>query len=150
MTTRENCTASCWNAKSDVSECVCRCHGENHGRGPKFAMPDELPHGAIPGHYTGPASGITILRPDGSTLDLRPSLRLANHSPTGFSWGYHGSGPGQLALAVLLDQGLSPNTALRHYQNFKRDVVARQTFGAPLKIPRSTVEKWISRNVIGR
>ena len=32
-------------------------------------------------------------------LPLR--LDLFNHSPTGFSWGYGGSGPAQLALARL-------------------------------------------------
>jgi hypothetical protein len=28
---------------------------------------------------------------------------IVNHSPTGFSWGYAGSGPAQLALAILAD-----------------------------------------------
>lgn len=30
------------------------------------------------------------------------SLCLRNHSPTGPNWGYHGSGPGQLAIVILL------------------------------------------------
>jgi hypothetical protein len=34
-------------------------------------------------------------------LPLR--LDLFNHSPTGFSWGYGGSGPAQLAVALLAD-----------------------------------------------
>lgn len=34
---------------------------------------------------------------------LDPKLKLVNHSPTGFSWGYGGSGPAQLALAILAD-----------------------------------------------
>jgi hypothetical protein len=34
-------------------------------------------------------------------LPLR--LDLDNHSPTGFEWGYRGSGPAQLALALLAD-----------------------------------------------
>ncbi len=34
---------------------------------------------------------------------LGPRLDLANHSPDGFSWGYGGSGPAQLALAILAD-----------------------------------------------
>ncbi len=29
--------------------------------------------------------------------------KSANHSPTGFKWGYSGSGPSQLALTLLLD-----------------------------------------------
>jgi hypothetical protein len=34
---------------------------------------------------------------------LTPRLDLWNHSPTGFEWGYGGSGPAQLALALLAD-----------------------------------------------
>jgi hypothetical protein len=34
-------------------------------------------------------------------LPLRLDLR--NHSPTGFAWGYGGSGPSQLSLAILSD-----------------------------------------------
>ena len=34
-------------------------------------------------------------------LPLR--LDLQNHSPDGFEWGYGGSGPSQLALAILAD-----------------------------------------------
>lgn len=36
-------------------------------------------------------------------LDPRRSQKLWNHSPDGFEWGYGGSGPAQLALAILLD-----------------------------------------------
>ncbi len=34
-------------------------------------------------------------------LDLR--LGLHNHSPDGFDWGYQGSGPAQLTLALVAD-----------------------------------------------
>jgi len=34
-------------------------------------------------------------------LPFRTEIR--NHSPTGFNWGYSGSGPAQLALAILAD-----------------------------------------------
>lgn len=37
----------------------------------------------------------------GYPLPLR--LDLFNHSPDGFEWGYGGSGPAQLALAILAD-----------------------------------------------
>ncbi len=55
-------------------------------------------------------------------LPLR--LDLCNHSPTGFEWGYAGSGPAQLALALLADACESDDAALCHYQQFKRAVVA--------------------------
>ncbi len=56
--------------------------------------------------------------------DLPPRLDLFNHSPTGFEWGYHGSGPAQLALALLADATGDDKLALRLYQDFKRDTIA--------------------------
>ena len=67
---------------------------------------------------------VTVTRPDGSELDFAPSLAVRNHSPAGFSWGYNGSGPAQLALALLLDAIGDPGVALDHYQEFKTDHVA--------------------------
>lgn len=57
-------------------------------------------------------------------LPIGPSLAVCNHSPTGFNWGYGGSGPAQLALALLLDFTGSRDTATRYYQTFKREHVA--------------------------
>ena len=37
--------------------------------------------------------------------ELDPRFDLRNHSPDGFEWGYYGSGPAQLALALLCDYG---------------------------------------------
>ncbi|PWU19901.1 MAG: hypothetical protein C5B50_05575 [Verrucomicrobia bacterium] len=51
-------------------------------------------------------------------------LEVRNHSPCGFEWGYEGSGPAQLALALMLDATGDERIALRNYQGFKRDVVA--------------------------
>ena len=55
-------------------------------------------------------------------LPLR--LDLFNHSPTGFSWGYGGSGPAQLALALLADALGDDDRAIRLHQAFKFRVVA--------------------------
>jgi hypothetical protein len=43
----------------------------------------------------------TLVTVDSNPLNLRLDLR--NHSPSGFEWGYGGSGPAQLALALLAD-----------------------------------------------
>lgn len=52
------------------------------------------------------------------------SQAVVNHSPDGFCWGYGGSGPSQLALAVCLK--LYPKkVALEIYQDFKFDLIAR-------------------------
>ncbi len=64
--------------------------------------------------------------PTGSWKHLRPqpSQRVWNHSPDGFSWGYGGSGPAQLALAILLD-AYGEQFAKKHYQDFKWEFVAK-------------------------
>ena len=58
-------------------------------------------------------------------LDPKESLALFNHSPTGFEWGYGGSGPAQAALAVLLKAGVPPAAAVYWHQTFKWDFVSR-------------------------
>jgi hypothetical protein len=60
---------------------------------------------------------------NGEELLPRRSQKVLNHSPDGFSWGYGGSGPSQLALAILLvfyGEGI----ALKNHQNFKWKVIA--------------------------
>ena len=69
---------------------------------------------------------------------LKPRLDLWNHSPTGFDWGYEGSGPAQLALALLAD-ALNDTIALQLHQRFKREVVAR--------LPRSAWKTWTIREL---
>ena len=59
----------------------------------------------------------------GEKLDLKKSLKLRNHSPSGFCWGYGGSGPSQLALAICLE--IYPeDEALSKYQDFKKKYIA--------------------------
>jgi hypothetical protein len=57
---------------------------------------------------------------DGEYLDPAPSQKVRNHSPDGFNWGYGGSGPAQLALAIMLKLTGKPNG----YQNFKFRIIA--------------------------
>lgn len=50
-------------------------------------------------------------------------LDEVNHSPDGFNWGYGGSGPSQLAYAMLRDLSGDRDFAARHYQDFKWQVI---------------------------
>lgn len=50
---------------------------------------------------------------------------LWNHSPTGFEWGYGGSGPAQLALAILADSLGNDDKAICFHQRFKWEFVSR-------------------------
>ena len=73
--------------------------------------------------YTGSRNcGATDVRVDGTVLNPQYDLRL--HSPTGFDWGYGGSGPAQLALAVLANHLSDDEEALNLYQRFKWAVIA--------------------------
>jgi len=58
-------------------------------------------------------------------LPLPLRLDLGGHSPTGFEWGYGGSGPAQLSLALLADALGDDEKAVRLHQPFKWEVVAR-------------------------
>jgi hypothetical protein len=70
------------------------------------------------GHRTRKGVEVTV---NGNPLS--PRLDLRNHSPTGFSWAYPGSGPAQLALAILADHLGDDEQALDLYQRFKWQVV---------------------------
>jgi hypothetical protein len=72
------------------------------------------------GRREGYAADVTV-----NGVPLNPRLDLWNHSPTGFEWGYGGSGPAQLALAILADHLDDDDEAVRLYQEFKREVVAK-------------------------
>jgi Family of unknown function (DUF6166) len=62
---------------------------------------------------------------DEEMVPLDPRNDLRNHSPDGLECGYSGSGPAQLALAMLADFTGDDGLALDLYQAFKQEVVAR-------------------------
>lgn len=80
---------------------------------------------------------------DGSrTYRLDPRLDLRNHSPTGVAWGYAGSGPAQLALALLAD-AVGDELALAHYQDFKRGFIERLAKDESFTLREGIVRGWL-------
>ena len=75
--------------------------------------------------YRQRGQAIVEKRPGQERLTPERSLELVNHSPSGFEWGYRGSGPAQLALALLLDYTGDEAFALDHYQELKTEVVSQ-------------------------
>ena len=73
--------------------------------------------------YEGKRSyGQCFVTVNGRALDPRFDLRM--HSPDGFEWNYGGSGPAQLALALLADHLADDRQALDLYQRFKWAMIA--------------------------
>lgn len=74
---------------------------------------------------------------------LPPRNDVWNHSPTGFEWGYGGSGPAQLALAILCDATGDVVVAAILHQAYTSAVVACLP-AAGWEIPWSEVADWIA------
>jgi hypothetical protein len=85
--------------------------------------------------------GNSSMVPDRHPLSLQ--LEVRNHSPTGFAWGYGGSGPAQLALALLVDALGDAELALVHYQEFKREHVSN--WGSEWSITAETIQQFVAR-----
>ena len=115
---------------------------QQHAQQPTTTISSELPNTALPSlalnqctekiyhgvrHRDGscevsvnePSTSTPLRQAATSSRPLPLHLELRNHSPTGFAWGYGGSGPAQLAVAILMDATGEPTLALRHHQEFK-------------------------------
>lgn len=134
--------------------CTCKCGGENHGKAHQgtATLPTETgdnlneamqilnaaPVVRVPATYQGFAGH--IVTKDGAMLLPELSLKIWNHSPTGFSWGYAGSGPAQLALAILLEE-TDQKTASALHQLFKFEVVAG--LASEWTLTSAQVQEWL-------
>ena len=90
-----------------------------------------------------PLGGFRV-KVDNMELSPEPSQALVNHSPNGFNWGYGGSGPAQLALALLLDS-VGEQQALELYHQFKEEVVAQ--LPSEFYLSRQEIVKWVKAQV---
>jgi Family of unknown function (DUF6166) len=83
---------------------------------------------------------------DGGDRVLPLRLDLDNHSPTGFEWGYAGSGPAQLALALLADASGDDELAISLHQKFKFDFVARLPRDSQWSTTDAMIINWLERS----
>ena len=77
---------------------------------------------------------VTYKWKDSNQYLLPPRFSEVNHSPDGFNWGYGGSGPSQLAYAILrqfftkdFTDEQSQILTQRLYHRFKDDMISRLT-----------------------
>jgi len=103
-------------------------------------------------------NGIILQRTDAGVATNVPRL-VTDHSPDGYEWGYHGSGPADLALniveVVLRQMGYrgskmlilwNGDTCFRKaytlHQDFKREFIAGMPEAGGV-IPLDKIKKWI-------
>ena len=109
-----------------------KVRGETRGFDPEDAVPrpsstgnqsgistEHVYHGTR--DSTAPVGEECTVTVDSGLLPHRYDLLSA--SPTGFEWNYRGSGPAQLAIAILA-HAYDDEFAREHYQQFKREVIA--------------------------
>lgn len=107
------------------------------------------PGKAIPRNYREFLPGsdrlepIVLRREPGVGAVVNIPQRYVVHSPTGFEWGYHGSGPADLALNILA-LFVAPPEAYRLHQFYKEDVIAKIPFEGAVIEPQE-VRDWITR-----
>lgn len=90
--------------------------------------------------------GFTVFKNENgevTALSPEPSQKIIDHSPTGFCWGYGGSGPAQLALALLLDATGNAEDAKTYYQWFKWDFVAEWPMDNQWSILDIEIIRWL-------
>jgi hypothetical protein len=85
---------------------------------------------------------VWVIDGNGERKPLNPRRELRNHSPTGFEWGYGGSGPAQLALAILAER--NDDAALNLYQDFKWACIA-QICGANWSLSSEEIDNCLAR-----
>jgi len=100
----------------------------------------------------------------GIKVRKRKLRHIPFHSPSGLSWGYEGSGPADLALAILVDylterppakgwldrkrfdHWTIKSKAWRLHQPFKRDFVA--AFNEEWELSDTQIEKWLNDETV--
>lgn len=97
--------------------------------------------------YSGKQSGLGAIL--GRRVQIEEGARITilnartdlwSHSPDGFQWGYGGSGPAQLALALLADATGDDRIAVRLHQPFKSQFVA--AFGEEWSMTDQEILAW--------
>lgn len=98
------------------------------------------------GKQEGPDRQVVSIRHSNGNVTFLKQ-RIVLHSPTGFGWGYGGSGPADLALNMLYDYLLRTKykgaraMALDLHQSFKWGFIATQT--GDLFVTGKHIAEWI-------
>jgi hypothetical protein len=117
----------CWNDVEDfVVELEIRL--EERERGSMYSIAESAIANPRSGEYiavrSDDGSAVVTVKRNLKQTPLAMRTDLYPHSPTGFQWGYGGSGPAQLALALLADFLGDDQAALFFHQSLKEHLIA--------------------------
>lgn len=102
------------------------------------------------GHYFEDENARIIVECEGKAKQLPFASGKARHSPDGFSWGYNGSGPAELARAILADFTGNPDPPTALYQEFKRVFIAsKRSDSAHWIISGGDIQAWLDQREEG-
>lgn len=97
---------------------------------------------ALDGGWPGLVRCIEETQTGSFNRPLRHRQGSDSHSPTGFSWGFGGSGPAELARAILADfLEVVPATEL--YEKFKWEIVAQWPQTEGWTLPDHALQAWL-------
>lgn len=72
-------------------------------------------------------------------------LEVGNHSPCGFCWGYCGSGPSQLALAIAMDIFNDVESAIELADAIKTNIIAKTHMDKVFTVRESDIRRIAAR-----
>lgn len=88
---------------------------------------------------------ICMRNPDNGNPATNINQLIVRHSPTGFEWGYSGSGPADFALNILL-HFVCLDVANMFYQRFKEEFIAPMAkYGGEIK--GDVIREWLAQKV---
>ncbi|MCP4878279.1 MAG: hypothetical protein GY896_22735 [Gammaproteobacteria bacterium] len=107
-------------------------------------MKHYTPHGHF---FHGENASILVVDSEtGKTRKLGFAGGKARHSPDGFSWGYAGSGPAELARAIIADVSNDPDPHPALYQAFKNEFLGASTLdqnSTSWSISEDVILQWL-------
>ena len=115
--------------------------------------PSKVYHGVWGEGQGGGYREVHVDLPDGASYELPPATHVHEACP-GFSWGYSGCGPAQLAVALLYDllrDGQDPHvedTVREMYRDLHAEVTSALPHGQDFQIDAKDLTLWYLHTLV--
>jgi hypothetical protein len=97
------------------------------------------------GETTADPTLVTVIDTDETGVEHHAALaHSTRHSPTGFNWGYAGSGPAELARCLLIDYLGTERVSGGLYQEFKARMIASLAQDRGWEITAAQIDRFLA------